>query len=77
MQVFSDGFGYWTDSINADEFAGVSTITLPPCKKKINGHFPISPKGIIRLSDLEFYMDLPGHWVPVTEMITDKSIEYF
>lgn len=68
-EIFSDGFGYQTDSLNADEFAGVTGMTLPPCGKKTKGHFPIPPKGVLRLSDLEFYFNLPGHWVPVAHEI--------
>jgi hypothetical protein len=77
VEIFSDGFNYQTDSLNADEFitsTGAFTgMKLPPCGKRINGHFPIPPKGVLRLSDLEPYIDLPDYSVPVAhEMPSGK-----
>jgi hypothetical protein len=70
MMIISDGFNWQIDSLNADEFQNWATIRLPPCGKKIDGNFPIAPKGTLRLSDLELYFNLPGHWVPVTRDAT-------
>ena len=70
---FNDGKNYYTDSLNADDAAVWSNPHIPPCGKPIKANFPISPKGLLRLKDLEFYMNLSGHWVPVThEVPADK-----
>lgn len=66
VHFFWDGFSWQSDALNQDEFRSFrSTLKLPPCGRKAAGHFLIPPKGRLRLRDLEFYMNMPGHWVPV------------
>ena len=69
MMVMFDGFHYQIDSLNADEFPEDGPWQVPG-KGATRGHFAIQPPGRLKLSDLELYFTLPGHWVPVTHDVT-------